>query len=192
MRIKKVKYDLATVSITLADAGEKWDREEAVNSREAPHPDFVAALADLVPCVLDLCELPTDYEEGMRVQSVSFSEDTDGNRGAVVTAIKTLADVPAPLVLNTPHVSERPNAEGACTMPRRLSHALDVVEREARAFLDGKRAQADLFGETLRDGLQEMVNTDAGLEYVTLSSRGRSVTLTKETGERARAAAGMA
>lgn len=145
-RFKKIKYDGEVLTLVTLDSGVKWEKEETTTSREAPHPDFIAALGALVGPVLELCELPEDYGQGLTVRGVSFSADEDGNRGAVVTTLKQLDTVPAPLVLNTPHVSERPDADGVCGMPDDLSDALDALEREAAAFARGKRAQADLFG----------------------------------------------
>ena len=50
-----------------------------------------------------------------------------------------------PLVLNTPHVSERETNDGDCTMPDGIRAALGALTREAKLFLDGKREQADMF-----------------------------------------------
>ena len=159
MRFKKIKFDGDTVTLVTFDARAKWEKEETVTSREAPHPDFIAALGALVEPVLDLCELPEDYGLGLTVRGVSFSEDDDGNRGAVVTSLKTLDTVSAPMALNTPHVSERANNDGECSMPPALDRALRALEREAYGFLQGKRAQSDLFAQP--DEQQALVGADA-------------------------------
>jgi hypothetical protein len=146
-RFTKIKHDGQSVTISLIETKGKTEETRTIVSREAPHPDFVEALGACLQPAVDICELPLSYKQGLRVQSVSLSEDDDGNRGAVVTMLKALNGLPAPLVLNTPHVSMRENADGGCTMPGALSGALDELEAEARAFLTGRRGADDLFGD---------------------------------------------
>jgi hypothetical protein len=146
MRFKKIKFDGLVVLIETEDAGGAWEKATTLTSREEPHPDFTAALRAFVPAVLALCELPLAYGDTLMVRGVSLSRDDDGNEGCVVTCLKELGTVPAPLVLNTPHVSERPQGEdGPCTMPGALAEALETLKDEAKAYVRGKRAQADLF-----------------------------------------------
>lgn len=155
MHFKKIKYDGTQVTLVTTAAGAKWEKEETITSRETPHPDFIAALGALAYPVVELCELPEEYVIGLTVRGVSFSRDEDGYRGAVVTALKALETVPAPLVINTPHVSERPDGDGECTMPGELELALERLEREAKAFAGGKKAQADLFDDQEREAEEE-------------------------------------
>lgn len=145
MRFTKIKFDGAAVVIALVETKGKSEDVRTLTSRELPHPEFVEALGACLQPAVDVCELPLSYKSRLRVQSVSLSEDDDGNRGCVVTMLKTLNGLPVPLVLNTPHVSMREQADGSYTIPNALAGALDDLETEARAFLGGKRAQADLF-----------------------------------------------
>ncbi|GJG88753.1 hypothetical protein tb265_39340 [Gemmatimonadetes bacterium T265] len=154
-RFKKIKFDGATVTLEWTDGGRKWEKVEVFTGRELPHPDFTAALAACVPVVLDLLELPDEYAHGMTVRGVSLSVDDEGHEGAVVTCLKALDAVPAPLVLNTPHVSTRENAEGEPSMPDALGDALETIKREAQCYLaGGKRAQADLFSDAEIDAAE--------------------------------------
>ena len=145
MRFRKIKYDGTVVLIETEDAGGAWEKATTLTSREEPHPDFTKALAAFVDPVLAICQLPDDYGHTLTVRGVSLSRDDDGNEGCVVTCLKELLFVPAPLVLNTPHLSEREGADGSRPMPAALADALDALKREAQAYVNGKRAQADLF-----------------------------------------------
>src|SRR5438309_1841834 len=118
MAFKKIKLADGVVTLELEEKpSAQREEQRVVTSREAPHPDFVEAFAAFIPVVIDLCELPEDYADGLTVRSASLSLDEEGNRGIVVTSLKKLSKVPAPLVLNTPHVSERETPNGDSTMP---------------------------------------------------------------------------
>src|SRR5690348_7581123 len=112
IRIKKVKKNskgVVTIHFQRPN-GDEWD-DFTMACKSYPHPDFLAALAALVPHVITICELPTPYAEGLAVSGVSFSFKED-NMGAVITAQKTLKTHPAPFILNTPHKPVSPYSEG--------------------------------------------------------------------------------
>lgn len=181
MRFKKIKYDGRQVTLHRMDSGQEWDKEETLNSRIRPHPDFVNALAALVPVGLAMIEL-ADLED-VRCQSVSFSEDADGNRGAVVTMLR---DVPTGvLVLNTPHTSERPDQEGECSMPRTLSLALDLLEEEAEAYYRReKQEQGDLFAEKSEEEEAALQRDEDRLHEESLAKLDRQLKAARNVAER--------
>jgi hypothetical protein len=112
----------------------------------------------IVPHVRTILELPTSYKLGaIRVTgvTVSHSEDTEVE-GAVITGLITLDTADSPFSFNTPHLPFDQYAEGnvAKLMPEDAVIAIDALRTEARAFLNGKRAQADLFSvDTIRPGM---------------------------------------
>lgn len=128
--------------------------EYQVSVRQAPHPDFAAALDALRQDVLDLCELDGVDVESLDVRGVSFSW-THGIMGATITALRTLKKSNAPLVLNTPFkpsepYSEEGGADEAQLLPSRTIYALGKLMDEASALLAGKRGaepQRDIFEE---------------------------------------------
>lgn len=70
----------------------------------------------------------------------------DGRRGIVVTCLKKLEQTNAPLVLNTPHMREDTDGTGgAGFMPGEWLGLIESAERAAEAYIEGKRAQKDLF-----------------------------------------------
>lgn len=146
MRFKKIKYDTKEVTLIFTTETSGETHEHTITSKAHPHPDFVEALAALVDDVVDICGLPLAYEEGLRVQSVTFSySEKTGSSGAVVTALKSLAMSSAPLVLNTPHLVEDGEAG---VMTSHMRTRLRGLESEAQQYLSGKRAQGDLFDTT--------------------------------------------
>lgn len=141
IRIKKVKKSSkGVVTIVYQRAnGDEWD-DYSLACKSEPHPDLLAVLSALVPSVVEICELPMGYEEGLIVSGVSFSYSND-NMGAVITSQKTLKTHPAPLILNTPHKPVAPYSEGgddACLSSKTVM-MLDALQNEAKAYIDGKR-----------------------------------------------------
>ncbi len=55
------------------DAGADREKVETYTGREPPHADFTRSLADLVPSVLTLLELPDDYGAVLTVRGVTFT-----------------------------------------------------------------------------------------------------------------------
>jgi hypothetical protein len=156
-RFKKIRWNGKEVALewtaTTQDGAETHDHQ--LTCKDAPHPEFDAALQALKQDVLVIAELDDEepsieipgYGETMRVQSVSLSLNAkSGNRGAVVTAMKTLQLANAPLALHTPHlVAETDDDEGdegerAGVMPAGMWARIEALEKEAWAYLDGKRA----------------------------------------------------
>jgi len=119
-----------------------------LTSKDKPRPEFDQALHRLIPHVIDICELPKPYKQGMEISGVSYSYGGDDETmGATITALKTLAATNAPLVLNTPHKPSAPYSEGAdksnCLTGEAVEH-LEGVIIEAEKFINGDRAQGEL------------------------------------------------
>lgn len=149
-RFKKISWNGKQVSLewtaTIQDGAET--HEHQLTCKDAPNPEFDVALQALKRDVLVIAELEeADYEEGMRVQSVSLSLNAkSGNRGAVITAMKTLELANAPLALHTPHLVAEIDTDGddegerAGVMPTGMWSRIETLEKEAWSYLDGKRA----------------------------------------------------
>jgi hypothetical protein len=143
--------DFQTIKDDGAQVQLKWDTKEGTDTIshelkcfDRPHPDFVAALKGLVPHVLKLLELPELYRQDFRVRGLSISRQGD-DWGVVITCLKDLPDTASPLVLNTPYLPEQPTSEGGPCMSVDLADAIGDLEREARAYVKGKREQSDMF-----------------------------------------------
>jgi hypothetical protein len=155
-RIRSVKIGADRVEIHAIETMQASDdeREITLRSVETPQPELPAKMAALAHDVRKLLGLPHDWaSDSFTVAKViwSLSEKT-GVRGAVISCQVGLECADAPLVLNTPHLPFEQYSEtgNGPLMPEATIARLNDLEAEALAFLDGKRAQADLF-EALKD-----------------------------------------
>jgi hypothetical protein len=144
MLYSKIKYSKGKVELAWTDERATRTITHDLSSFDEPLQEFKDALQALADHVIDVCELPDEWVEGLTVIGVSFSENDTQGLGIVVTATKKLTQANAPLVLNTPHMS----AEGSAGMSRLSTRTLDLIdtlEAEARRYHVGERAQPDMF-----------------------------------------------
>lgn len=150
-RLKKVSYDGKRVLVRWEVPKLKGTDEHELHCCDEPANGLRLALELLRPHVLLICELPEAYGEvGLEVRGASFSYGgEDEVMGATITALKHVGTANAPLVLNTPHLASAPySEEGDASGPllsRNAIEALDHLSREAFRYVEGYRAQGDLF-----------------------------------------------
>lgn len=149
MKITKIKRQPNSVTITRVDAQGPNETEITLRSFEQPAASFDDALRAFVDLVLTLLKLPDAYRENFRVTGLSVNyEEADERMGLVVTCQKQLPDANAPLVLNTPHLREPIEGEtGPGFFIAGWESALDTALGEAVKFVNGTRAQRDLFAD---------------------------------------------
>lgn len=160
MRFTKIKHKPKSGETFL-----EWtlDKDKAtirheLSSLDAPRPEFRAALQALKRPALIACELPLSWDDAdTTVLGVSLTDNDTQGMGCVVTFARALPSTKAPLVINTPHLTEEEGSLSSSGL-----QALAVLEEEATRFMKGDRAQQDLFADTT----------------VTLSAGGTSVTMT--------------
>lgn len=160
MHFSKIKSDGKTVELVWSTVERTDTIEHRLSSGEPPRRELKEALADFVPQVLRMLELPDSYEHGLLVTGLTIKDgkDDDG-RALIVTCQKSIDDSDAPLILNTPLI---PGADVGA-----LSSLVDQAEDAAENYRVGRRAQGDLFGG------------DSGLSSVTFASPGSDpVTIT--------------
>lgn len=144
MPYTKIKHNKGTTTLTrVEDRSQQESIEQTLTSHDDPRPEFVTALQALTAWVVDVCDLPADYAEDMRITGVSLSPGEYG--GCVVTALKSVSGANAPVVINTPHVPETPTSENGPSLPAAVCEMLASLEGEADKFWRGERAQAELF-----------------------------------------------
>lgn len=143
-KIKLVRGQVALEWVTEEGPKRADQHEHRVTSFELPHPSFVEAMQAFVQPCLELLELPEDYDEGITVSGLSITYEDERGRGLVVTLQKKLAGAPSPLIFNTPYLPEQ-GGEHGMSLPHDLLACLDEAEAAAGRFLQGERAQADLF-----------------------------------------------
>lgn len=166
-RFKKISWNEKQVALEWTEQRDTEAHDHALTCKDAPLASFDEALQALRDDVLIIAELDGNYDEDMRVQSVSLSfSEKSGARGCVVTAMKTLAIANAPLALHTPHLLAESagggddnggEAEPAKTgvVPDGMWARIEALEKQAWAYLNGKRApkeQTDLLEQEELEG----------------------------------------
>lgn len=128
----------------------------AVTAHEPPLPSFDAALAALVPVVLDVLHLPKTYagtkgEDGallnpLTVTGLTISEKQEV-RLVTLVAKKDLPDAHSPFNIATPmRFLEHPETEGSYS-PALTDKQVALVEallEQAEKYIEGERAQGTL------------------------------------------------
>jgi hypothetical protein len=152
IRIKKVKIKECKVFIEYdktAKKGELMD-EYSFSCSEEGKPSLYESLKALATHVREMCELPEDYESKITVRGVSFSYGGANEvMGATISASMMLEYSNCDLNLNTPHKASESYSEGPADdrqlLERDCVDALEELQDECRAYIDGDRAQGSLF-----------------------------------------------
>lgn len=153
MRIRKVKFTKeGKIAITYEQQTKTrfWD-EYFMSCSEPARPEFYTAMENLREHVVDMCELPENYLNRIKVKGVTFSYGGEaGVMGATITAQMDLYNSNCPLNLNTPHKASDSYNDQPADETQLLSSdcikALLLLCEEAEAYIKGDRAQGSLFG----------------------------------------------
>ncbi|MGK2935224.1 MAG: hypothetical protein ACSLFE_08280 [Gemmatimonadaceae bacterium] len=149
--------DFAKIKVTndgveLKWGGERDDGTELVHdlkSHDQPAEDLRQAMTAFRAYVQKLLGITSEeWVSDLVVTGLSINTEKDGRRGLVVTCMKKLADANSPLVLNTPHLREPVDDitdSGPGFFIDGTIELIRAAERAAEAYLQGKRAQGDLF-----------------------------------------------
>lgn len=156
MRMKKVKVTKEGKIFLI------WEREiqsgnydeYSMQCSDQARPEFYEAMQSLDKHVIDMCELPDSYLDRITTNSVSFSYGGDEQvMGATISASMKLENSPAGLNLNTPHKAcdsynpEQPVEDPALLLSEKCIEDLDTLMDEAELYINGDRAQMNLFDD---------------------------------------------
>lgn len=145
-RFRKIHWDEKKVAIDweTSDGSEHGTVSHSLTSEDPPLPEFEPALQALAEPCRDLLCLPLPYFEGVKVRGVALSYDSEKRMGAVVTLLKTVPGANGPFVIHTPLVraGDKP---GEGQMSEALFNALQSIYTQADRYVEGKRAQQDLW-----------------------------------------------
>lgn len=151
VKIGKDDLDRIIVTVKIEVPSQNGDMESVVlESKDLPHPDLVSALDAMAEHLLVHAEFPSTWLEQVKIISYTVTH-TNEVQGLVITGKKELENCNAPLIINTPHFTrESYNEEDDSDIgifSFECGQHLDVLEREAIAYFEGKRAQLELFGK---------------------------------------------
>jgi hypothetical protein len=111
---------------------------------DQPVPTMHKALAELAPFVIQLCELPPEYEGRIMVRGISAKYQEGGSVGAVIIARMRLDLSIGQLSLNTPYkIDEFTKGQGdeRQLMPKGMYEAVNAVLQEGKRYYAGDRMQ---------------------------------------------------
>lgn len=167
LRFKKIKHDGSLVLLEYEKLNQngEWD-EYGFKSRQDPHIDFIKALDGLVPVQVAMCELVHDdmmdedgpyYQQELvkhdaRGVTLSYSKDDEEQTvtGVTITSLRRLNNANGPLTLNSPHKFDRGHNEQTGDDIMMSEDDMEIVFalcRQAQSYIDGKRAQMDMFAQ---------------------------------------------
>ena len=153
IRFNKIKVDGKTRICLDYDelVGDGKTNEYSMKCVDRARPEFYDLLQALRRHVAQICELPTKPSDiaRMEVRGISLSWTND-IMGVVITALKELKRSNSPLVINTPHMPVEPYSDDGDPTKCLDRHCVEGVENlisEARRYLEGDRAQIDIFQE---------------------------------------------
>lgn len=165
MKITKVRYagDKVTVCYEADDDSQRTAVEVA--GKDEPHTSFREAMAALIPTVAAVLDLPLPYfqAEGTEARQVTVKYYDADQRGFVISAVRPVEGSNSPFVIHTPHMKEaRQDEDGELSetgLAEQDVEAIDLVLSEAQRYLDGHRAQGDLFPHTDTPVVEEAIGT---------------------------------
>ncbi len=143
MQFTKIRYDGSNVELTWEEADGEETRTTKLFSTDPPKKPFQEALNAFLPNVLELLELSEQYGQDMSVRSVSVQHKRGGSEGLVVSCVKSLPETNAPFVLHTPYLLLL--EDEADSVVASMDEALSDLRQQAQRYLDGDRAQGNLF-----------------------------------------------
>ncbi len=139
--ITSVKYTGEEVSIGYDQPHGDDKLGVVLESKDEPRASFKTALQALAGPAVAICEIPDEWVEGVAARSVKIKHTDDGI-GVVITCVKKLESGQS-CCLNSPYTVE--NNEHGAQLDGSAVSAVEKVMREALAYIDGKRAQGNLF-----------------------------------------------
>lgn len=141
--VTKVKYTNERMNVEYTVVGEKVNQMQTLVSNEAPLPELVQCLKDMVRTAAEIWGLGPDYEFGMRVTGASFTENEKQGFGAAITALKEREGVKGVLVMNCPHFVEplESNDGQASVFTEDQAKLVRTLQALAVDYVRGARAQ---------------------------------------------------
>jgi hypothetical protein len=116
-----------------------------IKAPEIPHAGFLNAIHALRKYVIIICEQKDCNDNEIEMRGISFSyHDKQNARGFIFTALRSLENSHAPLLLNSPLKYDNTEDEKTC-LPDGCLKAINKLEQEAIVFLRERNSQLSLF-----------------------------------------------
>lgn len=146
VKIGKDDYDREVVTIKIEEPDQTGGyTSHTIECKDAPHPDLRNALQDMSQHLKEHAEFPSTWIVSIISATVTHTNEV---QGLVLTGRRDLENCNAPLIVNTPHYTRESYNEDDDSdigiFSESCGEALDALEKEALAYVDGKRQQAEL------------------------------------------------
>jgi hypothetical protein len=139
-----VGREIVTVKLEEPDMNSDYTMH-LIECKEPAHSDLRNALRDMGQYLKEHAEFPSTWIVDVISCTVTHTNEV---QGLVITGRRDLQRCNAPLIINTPHYTREPYNEGDDSdmgiFSSECGDALDTLEQEALAYVDGKRAQGVL------------------------------------------------
>lgn len=155
VQIEKVKMmgtgKDSKINILYSESSPTGHTIRQITSDEMAAPEFYKAFESLTRCVLNILELDETLMPRLHPYGVSYSYDSKQMK-AVINVKLDIPGAGTQIALNTPRKAcpeDEVEAQDTSTyFTKSAVNALWDIVTEAQKYLDGKRAQMSLFGET--------------------------------------------
>ena len=148
MDITKIKYDGARAELLWEILQAKSDtvNKYSMESADQPTEAFKKALQALAPFVCDICEFEENYKAGMTIRGITCTYSSEKRvMGVMIHVVKKLPESNRVFPFNTPFLPEASPVEGGAELARPCAIAIRELLREAEKYINGERAQIDMF-----------------------------------------------
>lgn len=130
------------------DSGTEEQHNHQLECPERPRPAFDKALQAFLPFMLQIIGAPAEWAKTTEVTGISLNKEEDRRRGIVITGKRKCPFGAAPIAINTPHLRESlddAKETGPNFLIDGMADAIDLMCQEAQAYIEGDRAQGELF-----------------------------------------------
>lgn len=166
MRFHKIKSTENIAAFEWTEEAGKVKHGHSFESKERPAPELPNALNAFRPYVVDLLGLPEPWSEALTISSISLSEDEDGRRGLIVTAVKKVERAHGnPVVINTPLMRERGESDNASNgfFDEDIAELIEAAELAAEDYVvHGKRLDISMFTPEQIAEMERKANENGG------------------------------
>lgn len=147
--IKKVRFD-GKLLIQYTEFTTDHDDRYTIECTDKPRPEFREALAALVDDVVELCEFSENEKKSLIVYGVTWTYSDKKGEQAVILAKKNLLNSMTLMRLTTPKKAY--DGENMFdTLKKETVEKLDNLKEECMRYIDGDRAQMNLFDPVAED-----------------------------------------
>ena len=149
-KVKKTKEDKVFIVFEKRTKAGGYD-EYSMACSEKALPEFYEAINNLSQYVVDMCELPRDFQDRIMVKGVSYSYGGESDTmGATIVAQLRLRESITDLNLNTPHktqeyYNDNDNGDPMTLLSGDCANDLIDLQEECVKYINGDRAQEDMF-----------------------------------------------